>query len=69
MNVVLFENIGKFLLRPSDLNKTTFLDQNNTVCLTDYAYLVDKSKINSPLLYKPFSYLLALLLAKLLAGN
>ena len=43
MNVVLFENIGKFLLRPSDLNKTTFLDQNNTVCLTGYAYLVDKS--------------------------
>lgn len=42
MNVVLFENIGKFLLRPSELN-TTFLDQNNTVCLTEYASLVDKS--------------------------
>ena len=43
MNVVLFENIGKFLLRPSKLNTTTFLDQNNTVCLTEYASLVDKS--------------------------
>lgn len=43
MNALLFENIGKFLLRPSELNTTTFLDQNNTVCFTEYASLVDKS--------------------------
>ena len=29
MNVALFENIGKFLLRPSELNTTTFLDQHS----------------------------------------
>ena len=30
--LVTFENIEKFLPRPSELNTPTFSDQNNTVC-------------------------------------